>query len=67
MRSLLIFTLRNCIYIVIAFSILAKVDKDSPEHNVYHYLTEAAKFAASYRMNLGDPDDNNTADVVRQC
>ena len=35
------------------------------EHNVYHYLTEAAKFAASYRMNIGDPDFNSTANVVR--
>ena len=40
----------------------------SLEYNVYHYLTEAAKFAASYRMELGDPDFNSEADVVsRLC
>ena len=40
----------------------------SLEHNVYHYLTEAAKFAASYRMKLGDPDGHSKAAVVsRLC
>ena len=42
-----------------------KVNRNSEEHNVYHYITEAAKFAASYRMKLGDPDKNSAADVVR--
>ena len=44
--------------------ITGKVGMTSLEYNVYHYLTEAAKFAASYRMELGDPDFNSTADVV---
>ena len=48
-----------------SISILAKVNESSFETNVYHYLTEAAKFAASYRMNLGDPDMHSEANVVR--
>ena len=44
--------------------ITAKVGMTSLEYNVYHYLTEAAKFAASYRMKLGDPDFNSEANVV---
>ena len=44
---------------------IERVDKQSSEDNIYHYLTEAAKFAASYRMELGDPDFDSTADVVR--
>ena len=49
--------------------ITGKVGRNScDELNVYHYLTEAAKFAASYRMELGDPDDHSEADVVsRLC
>ena len=49
-------------------SITGEVGMTSLEHNVYHYLTEAAKFAASNRMKLGDPDDHSKTDVVsRLC
>ena len=52
----------------ISIFITGKVGMTSLEHNIYHYLTEAAKFAASYRMNIGDPDFNSKADVVsRLC
>ena len=47
---------------------IGKVNNVSSEDNVYHYLTEAAKFAASHRMLLGDPDSevgNMKANVVR--
>ena len=48
--------------------ITGKVGMTSPEHSVYHYLSEAAKFAVSNRMKLGDPDFNSKADVVsRSC
>ena len=33
-------------------SVTGEVGMTSLEHNIYHYLTEAAKFAASYRMKL---------------
>ena len=51
-------------YLCISVLIIGKVGMTSLEHNVYHYLTEAAKFAASYRMKLGDPDGHSKADVV---
>lgn len=57
-----IYGIKYLLYIYITCT--ERANKQSSEDDIYHYLTEAAKFAASYRMNLGDPDFHRDADVV---